>query len=705
MSKKEGQGKSIGKKIPFLLFSCRCKDEWRNLKLSRQLLAYASLSFFIFFLFFVSLLLIFALYVFAEYNINQIKDQYSTLNQDRQLQMSMFESQCHGFRNTKQPYLLNKFNLSALKNFPVHPLNWQNENPMTYEQALQNNILNQTVSYASFNRVNGQIKNSTQNLDIPKRINALNPLWVNQREIYMGRTYNLSIQRQYVIYDDGSTSNDQFIFTYPPLKYNNSFLFTSVSGILKNITSLIISPDIIDIFEPNSVDNRRLQIQYPITDKSNKVIAILGIQYNLKEMIKDNIESNVLENNYQFYQILVYSVGDTLAGDQLIMSQNGVKNNAYDLTQLKSDFDQTTIKDGQINPPNGDVFKKTYPSEYGYYVTRVFSPYNYSHSESQRLNYNYMIVIASNKEVDQIQRDEITNLIRPEMNEYLAMIIPSAIAFVFLTNLLLLIISERFISKPIIKLAQQVKDTDQKTSKDWIKSLGNNVQNLDEIAKLRNIFARFFNEEIKQDSKSGDAKKKVELMMEKQTLNLMYDKDEAPNIQKNVDKIIDEIVDQLPQQNSIDMNGQLQFGPYDSNEKPVYLNQQKNDKQFYDKPYMKRNIDQLGRIISEVKEEDQKEQLSQSVDSDQEELKLQFKQDQEDSAKRIDVAPKKQGRNVKNNPADINVEKESKEKNQNQDKPSGYVRTYDSNSKIISEVDENDFQNNDPFGQFNDNAI
>ena len=73
-----GKKKKAQKRTKLLLDILMCRyfkeDKWNDLKLSHQLIAYVGLSFIIFFVFFVTLLCIFALYIFAEYNIEEIKD-------------------------------------------------------------------------------------------------------------------------------------------------------------------------------------------------------------------------------------------------------------------------------------------------------------------------------------------------------------------------------------------------------------------------------------------------------------------------------------------------------------------------------------------------------------------------------------------------------------------------------------------------------
>ncbi len=56
-------------------------------------------------------------------------------------------------------------------------------------------------------------------MEVAKKMNALNPLWINQHDLDMGSSYEHWIYRIYIKYDDNIS--DPIIFTYPALDIND----------------------------------------------------------------------------------------------------------------------------------------------------------------------------------------------------------------------------------------------------------------------------------------------------------------------------------------------------------------------------------------------------------------------------------------------------------------------------------------------------
>eukprot|EP00347_Sterkiella_histriomuscorum_P023675 403333779 len=424
----------------------------------------------------------------------------------------------------------------TLKNFPAHPLNWQNEVPLTYYE-LGNYNENETISYQAFSR--GKV---------------VKELTIRGSCTWAGK-YDITVYRQFIFYDDGGqNNNDQYAFTYPAVKLPSNFTFTPYAQLISTLTQPSIQQLADDIFEPGK---NRLQILYPIINANGKSVGVFGLQFDINHIIQDIVQSKLQLTSFKYYEIQIYAVGKTTQQDMLIFTGVQETEDAYNLTDLKKDYENVWV--GQLQDKNGtrifDSFSKVYPSDYGYYVTRVFSPYNYTYDSTQRSKYNYMIVISANHQVDQTQKDEITTLIRPEMSDYLAYVVPSSIMFVLIANCALILFSEWKISRPIIQLAKQVQMTQQTN---WQKKSEDQVKKMNEINKLRNIFATFFNEEIKEDAqqKSGlnqshnNLNKKVEMIVEKPVQNPFYQQNMLRSIYDEVDHILDNL--------NIDKIGKLQ---------------------------------------------------------------------------------------------------------------------------------------------------
>ncbi len=72
--------------------------------------------------------------------------------------------------------------------FSQHPLLWQSEIPKTFEDMKESPL--EAVTYQKFDRRTGTFKANTGDLTVARKIQAMNPLFVNQRELYMGSKYD-----------------------------------------------------------------------------------------------------------------------------------------------------------------------------------------------------------------------------------------------------------------------------------------------------------------------------------------------------------------------------------------------------------------------------------------------------------------------------------------------------------------------------------
>ena len=82
-----------------------------------------------------------------------------------------------------------------------------------------------SISYAVGNRATGILRtdysdsanttalNDLQTMNVTRKVQAFNPLWINQRQLNMGKYYNYYISRIFILYDDKVA--DPIVFTYP----------------------------------------------------------------------------------------------------------------------------------------------------------------------------------------------------------------------------------------------------------------------------------------------------------------------------------------------------------------------------------------------------------------------------------------------------------------------------------------------------------
>ena len=99
---------------------------WTKWTLLQQFSFFIVISFLLFYVIYISYLIPFTLDIFTQSNLNFIKYQYSDLNQQRQLQMSINLAASLNFFMVSANKTLEKMNtiLSDMFTVPQHPLNW-----------------------------------------------------------------------------------------------------------------------------------------------------------------------------------------------------------------------------------------------------------------------------------------------------------------------------------------------------------------------------------------------------------------------------------------------------------------------------------------------------------------------------------------------------------------------------------------------------
>ena len=172
-----------------------------------------------------------------------------------------------------------------------------------------------------------------------------------------------------------------------------------------------------------------------------------------------------------------------------------------------------------------DVFEEI-PAGTNTYVARVFSPYNISRTDPLPLNqkYDFMVAITGSSEMNTLQKRQLQDRIAKEFNEFLKYTTIPAFFIIAFVVILLTFYAYCVISRRINNLTRMVENPHQ------FRQIQKNAQanaerDLDEIARLENIFAQFYNEERVQGGQERSVRenKKVSMLPMKSSLNLLRD--------------------------------------------------------------------------------------------------------------------------------------------------------------------------------------
>ena len=171
-----------------------------------------------------------------------------------------------------------------------------------------------------------------------------------------------------------------------------------------------------------------------------------------------------------------------------------------------------------------DVFEEI-PAGTNTYVARVFSPYNISRTDPLPLNqkYDFMVAITGSSEMNTLQKRQLQDRIAKEFNEFLKYTTIPAFFIIAFVVIILTLYAYCVISRRINNLTRMVENPHQ--FRQSIQRNAAGVNDLDEIARLENIFAQFYNEERVQGGQEGSVRenKKVSMLPMKSSLNLHRD--------------------------------------------------------------------------------------------------------------------------------------------------------------------------------------